>query len=154
MLITLLTHEDCAQAAKLHQVAFYKGWTKKDFEDFLEDRNVSGLKTKESENLYGYILWREIKDEAEILTLVISPPYQRRGMGNHLLNALCERLKEKSIAKLFLEVAEDNKIAQDFYIKNGFIFLGTRSNYYKRPKNQCVDALNFYKVIEDRGMVN
>lgn len=184
MYITSLTVEDCVHAAELHQAAFYKGWEKKDFEDFLEDPLVFGLKIQKDELLSsldsssldyhaelvsasdkgshskfgmttkgettfcGYILWREIGLEAEILTFVVAPPFQRRGVGSLLLNAFFERLNEKGISKTFLEVAEDNNIAKSFYIKHGFTFLGTRLNYYKRPGNQFVDALNFIKVIE------
>lgn len=176
-----LSLKDCAHAAQLHQAAFYRGWTEKDFEDFLEDPLIFGLKIQQDElftsrysstqdcdpelvldptrknkfgmiaksekTFCGYILWREIENEAEILTMVISPPLQRKGIGNLLLIALFERLKEKGISKLFLEVAEDNNMAKSFYINNGFVFLGKRQHYYKRPENKFVDALNFVKVI-------
>src|SRR5437016_5284679 len=135
MYITSLTLKDCAEAAQLHQTAFYRGWTEKDFQEFLNDRLVCSYKIQKDGTLCGYILWREIDDEAEILTLVIAPSFQRRGLGNLLLKALFKHLKEIRIFKIFLEVAEDNTAAQSFYIRNGFILLGTRPKYYKRPAN-------------------
>jgi len=148
MYVTSLTLNNCAQATQLHRACFYKGWTEKDFQDFLRDPLVFGLKIQKEDTFCGYILWREIDHEAEILTLVIAPPFQRKGLGNHLLKALLTYLKEKKISKLFLEVAEDNKAAQSFYLRNGFTLLGTRPKYYKRPENKFVDALNFVRVIE------
>src|SRR4029079_2068858 len=106
-----------------------------------------GMTAKSEEILCGYILWREIEGEAEILTLVIAPFFQRRGLGNLLLAALFEQLIKKGMTKLFLEVAEDNKSAQSFYIKNGFSLLGIRPNYYKMSENKFVNALNFVKNI-------
>jgi len=146
--ITPLTSEDCAQAATLHQAAFFKGWTENDFQDFLKAPLVFGLKIEGTSHFYGFILWRKVDTEAEILTLVIAGSFQRRGMGRHLLDAMFKNLKEKGVSKLFLEVAVDNKNAQSFYIMKGFTFLGTRPNYYERPENKVVDALIFCKEIK------
>ena len=148
MHVTALTLKDCAKAAHLHRVCFYKGWTKKDFQDFLRNPLVFGLKIQKGDTFCGYILWREIDHEAEILTLVIAPPLQQKGLGNHLLKALFQYLKTKGMCNLFLEVAEDNETAQSFYLRNGITLLGKRPKYYKRPENKLVDALNFIKVIE------
>lgn len=147
MSIISLSLEDCPHLSKLHQAAFYQGWTEESFENFIKDPLVFGLKIQKDDALCGYLLWREIRDEAEILTLVISPHVQRQGLGNCLLIALIEKLRSKGITKLFLEVAEDNYNAQSFYIKNSFCCLGKRPNYYKRPFNEFVDALNFGREI-------
>lgn len=142
-----LTLEDCKNAAVLHQKAFYKGWTEKDFQTFLLDPLIHGLKIEEENTLYGYILWREVGTEAEILTLVVAPSHQKKGMGSLLLNALLKLLIVKGITDLFLEVAEDNHQAQSFYKKHGFVLLSKRPHYYARPENTFVDALNFLKKI-------
>lgn len=178
MLIAPLTIDECAQAAHFHQTTFYRGWTEKEFQDLLKDPLVCGFKAQEKKsfsklsttsqnyhaefvlasqgapkqvrdnNMCGYILCRIVKNEAEILTLVIAQPFQRKGIGSLLLQYLYEHLKAKGVSKLFLEVAEDDKGAQSFYVTNGFALLGQRPKYYKRPGNQFVDALNFVKVIE------
>lgn len=148
MHITPLSLKDCHQVAHLHQATFYRGWNKKDFEAFVKDLFVFGFKIEKEGIFCGYILWREVEGEAEILTLGIAPPFKRMGMGNMLLNALTERLKAQGISKLFLEVAEDNQEAKDFYMKNGFTSLGKRPNYYLRPGNKLVNALSFLKIIE------
>ena len=145
MYITPLTRNDCEQAALLHQAAFFKGWKEKDFQEFLGDPLVHGLKIEESHNLSGYILWREVDDEAEILTLVVASPHQRKGRGSLLLSALNEILPKKNIQKLFLEVAEDNIQAQAFYTKHHFLLLGKRPHYYPRQKGLPIPAFIFFK---------
>ena len=147
MHINSLTLEDCEEAARLHQNAFFKGWSKKDFQEFLQNSLTHGLKIEASNSIYGYILWREVEDEAEILTLVVVPAYQRTGIGSLLLKVLSEVIIKKGITKLFLEVAEDNTQAQLFYHKHNFILLSKRPNYYQREKSKFVAALNFFKIL-------
>ena len=147
MSVLPLTQEDCPQAALLHQQAFYKGWTKKDFKDFLDDPLIHGLKITENNALTSLILWREVGNEAEILTLIVDPPYQRQGQANLLLETLLAHLVLNNISQIFLEVAEDNEGALYFYKKNGFLFLNRRPDYYKREGNKRVTALNLMKKL-------
>jgi len=147
MLTSPLTLEDCYEAARLHQNAFFKGWGEKVFQEFLQNPLIHGLKVEENHKLNGYIVWREVGEEAEILTLVVNPAYQRTGIGSLLLMVLLDLLMKKGIAKLFLEVAEDNKKAQSFYIKHDFVLLCKRPNYYQRENNNLIPALNFFKTL-------
>lgn len=55
MRITPLTIEDCAPVAQLHQAMFLRGWNQKDFESFVKDPLIFGLKIKKDETLCGYI---------------------------------------------------------------------------------------------------
>jgi [ribosomal protein S18]-alanine N-acetyltransferase len=147
MHIIPLTLEDCGQAALLHQAAFFKGWSEKDFREFLKNPLVHGLKTEENHGFSGFILWREVEDEAEILTFVIVPSYQRKGRGSLLLTTLTEILMQKHIQNLFLEVAEDNDQAQVFYRKHNFVLLSKRLHYYPRQEGQLIPAFIFFKKL-------
>ncbi len=144
---TLLNLEDCQQAAHLHQAAFFKGWEEKDCQEFLENPLIYGLKTEENHELSGFILWREVGDEAEILTLVVAASYQRKGRGSLLLTALTEILMQKKIRNLFLEVAEDNEGAQAFYAKHTFHLLNTRPHYYPRQAGPLIPAFTLLKKL-------
>jgi len=142
-----MTPDDCCEAARLHARAFFKGWDAHAFQAFLADPLVHGLKVVQNDHLCGYILWRAIDAEAEILTLVVDPSSQRSGLGGRLLSALFTHLREKKIAELFLEVAEDNAPARFFYTKHGFIFLSKRPKYYPRENQPHAAALNFAKKL-------
>ena len=117
------------------------------FQEFLQDPLTCGLKIEENDIFTGYILWREIKDEAEILTLVVASSSRMRGHGGALLTTLFKILKDKGIHRLFIEVAEDNEAAIPFYIKYGFVFSGKRPYYYPREGSQHISALNFVKDL-------
>lgn len=111
MNISPLILKDSQEAAELHQKAFLKGWDSTVFEEFLINPLTFGMKIKEDQNLAGYILWRKIEDEAEILTLVVDPKRQRKRIGSALMTHLCATLKETGVARLFLEVAERSERA-------------------------------------------
>ncbi|OJW50590.1 MAG: hypothetical protein BGO67_05815 [Alphaproteobacteria bacterium 41-28] len=147
MRVLPLTLEDCGQAARLHQAAFFKGWKEKDFQEFLKNPLIYGLKTEENHDLSGFILWREVEDEAEILTLVVAPFHQRKGRGSFLLTSLFEILIKKRIQNLFLEVAEDNHQAQGFYRKHDFSLQSKRPGYYPREGGKLIPAFIFFRKL-------
>lgn len=147
MLITPLIKNDCSKAALLHQQSFYKGWTEKDFQDLIVDPLIYGLKIIKNDVLTSIILWREIENEAEILTLIVDPTYQNQGQASLLLKTLMTQLVHKNISQIFLEVAEDNEGAYYFYKKYGFLLLNKRPQYYKREGNKCITALNLTKKL-------
>lgn len=147
MEVSSLTLHDSRHAAFLHHQAFLKGWDQNTFLNFLKDPLIFGLKIQNNKNFLGYILWREVAGEAEILTLVIAESDRRKGLASKLMTHLCRHLQGKNIHTLFLEVAEDNLKAISFYQKHGFNFLGKRPHYYPRKVNLSVSALNFSKKI-------
>ena len=145
--VTALTPLDCVNAAQLHQQSFFKGWERAVFHEFLRTPLTFGLKIEDDGALVAYLMWREILDEAEILTLVVAPSSRQKGHGSTLLTTLFKILKDKGITQLFIEVAEDNEAAISFYTNHGFIFMGKRPHYYLREGNIYISALNFFKDI-------
>ena|SRR3990167_9382571 len=147
MNIIPLLSKDCKKAAHLHQNAFERGWEESSFRELLQVPRIAGIKAQEKKKFLGYILWREIIDEAEIITFVVDSEHQQKGIGAYLLQNLCVFLKDKGIVRLFLEVAEDNTKALAFYQKRGFIFLSKRPRYYSRKGKEDVAALNLSKEL-------
>jgi len=142
-----LSSKVCKAAASLHQEAFSPGWRENDFRSFLEDPLIHGVTYEKNHHLLGYILWREVLDEAEILTLVVSPLSRRKGIGRALLTHLMEELPRKGIYRLFLEVAEDNPAGIQLYTQHNFVLLGKRPHYYPRKSGKTIPALTFVKDL-------
>jgi [ribosomal protein S18]-alanine N-acetyltransferase len=78
----------------------------------------------------GFAMMRSAADEAELLSIAVSPTERQRGIGQKLMNRLCKQARHGGATTLFLEVASDNQAACRFYEKNGFSRLGLRKNYY------------------------
>jgi ribosomal-protein-alanine N-acetyltransferase len=83
----------------------------------------------------GFILARDLGDEAEILSLGVLPQWRRHGMGRALLAAVIAQAEARRIGSLVLEVATDNDAARRLYGGTGFIQVGRRPRYYRRTQN-------------------
>lgn len=88
----------------------------------------------------GFLLARAAADEAEVLTLAVSPAFRRRGLGGGLLAGLAGRLAALGCRRLFLEVAADNAAARALYGRAGFTEVGRRAGYYQPPGDETTAA--------------
>lgn len=89
-------------------------------------------------NIIGFAFVRACLDEGEILTVLVAHPYQRRGYGAQMMQALIDKAHDRNIHTLFLEVDEINFAARELYERFGFSILSRRENYYKVGHNALV----------------
>jgi ribosomal-protein-alanine N-acetyltransferase len=115
----------------LHRTSFAAPWTAEEFALLLEQPGVAGWMWHAPSPL-GFILVRAAADEAEILTLAVTPGYRRAGIATALLDQAVRTLRAGGTARLFLEVAADNAAALALYGKSGFERSGLRPAYYAR----------------------
>ena len=88
----------------------------------------------------GFILVRDLGNECEILSLGVAPRWRRLGIAQDLLRAAINETRARSRLSLVLEVATDNDAASALYAGFGFVAVGRRARYYKRPDGRA-DAL-------------
>ena len=105
-----------------------------------QDQLQSTLADDLNSYLGGYLLATIIDDEAEILSIGVTPDRQRQGVGKRLLQRFFDYGASRNMAKALLEVAEDNVAALELYHDFGFAEFGLRKNYYKQG-NQKIDAI-------------
>ena len=123
--------------AKLHQTCFpHKPWGADDFADLQK----SGCEIIASQN--GFIVWRAILDEAEIITIGVHPDARRSGIAAAMLGIMAADLKKRGVKHIFLEVAADNVAARVLYEQDGFVQIGVRPKYY-----DGIDAIMMRKDI-------
>lgn len=109
----------------LHRACFpSKPWTAQDFADLKK----SGCDIIASQN--GFIVYRAVADEAEIITIGVHPDARRAGIASAMLVVAEQDLRARGIKKLFLEVAENNDPARKLYERAGFHQIGIRPKYY------------------------
>lgn len=133
--------EDADAAARVHAAAFDAPWSSAELADLLADPAVAGLGWIAQAGLEGFILLRVAADEAEILTLAVSPGARRRGAGAGLLEAALDAVRSRGAARAFLEVAADNAAGLGLYRRAGFVAVGERKGYYARGDGARVDAV-------------
>ena len=125
------------ELAELHAKCFpHKPWGVADFADLQK----SGCEIIASQN--GFIVYRAVADEAEIITIGVAPDARRTGIAAALLGIIEGDLKKRGVKHIFLEVAADNAPARSLYQGNGYTEIGIRPKYY-----DGVDAIMMKKDI-------
>ena len=124
------------------------GWNTKNIESqFSKDNNYS-LGYFQDNNLVGVLIGDTIKNDKvydlELHILFVSKDERRKKIGTKLLNYI--ETNNLNFSKIFIEVAEDNVEAINFYQKNNFVFLNFRHNYY-RYNDKNIHAKCFIKKI-------
>lgn len=123
--------------ANLHKKCFpHKPWSADDFADLKK----SGCEIIASQN--GFIVWRAVADEAELITIGVAPDARRTGIAAAMIGIMEGELKKNGIKSVFLEVAENNAPARKLYEQNGYVQIGVRPKYY-----DGVDAIMMKKDL-------
>ena len=111
--------------AHLHALCFPdRPWSESDFADLKK----SGCEIVASDN--GFIVWRTVGDEAEIISIGVTPEKRRQGIAETMIFLMEQELKKLSVVNVFLEVSEVNVPAKKLYEKMGFKMAGKRPKYY------------------------
>lgn len=123
--------------ADLHKLCFpNKPWSADDFADLKK----SGCDVMASE--HGFVVWRVVADEAEIITIGVHPDARRGGIADAMLTLVESDVKKRGGKKIFLEVAENNVPARALYEHNGYVQVGVRPKYY-----DGTDAILMEKIL-------
>jgi ribosomal-protein-alanine N-acetyltransferase len=126
-----------AVLADLHNASFPPGerWNATAFASLLEMPGVFGFLAvsgaAEEAVPCGMVLARVAADEAEILTIAVTPSARRLGYGRRLLTAACLAAARAGARMMFLEVSAANDAARELYARGGFICVGRREGYYR-----------------------
>ena len=116
---------DFAALASLHATSFPESWSASAIRELFAGSGVFAYHLPD-----GFILARAVGDEAEILTLAVTPRARRRGFGRLLIRAAAHHAQKRGVHSLFLEVSADNIAAHTLYQGQGFIAVGRRKAYY------------------------
>lgn len=120
--------------AALHEEAFQGGevWNEAAFASLLSIPGTEALVVTLEGQPAGFILTRTLLDETEILTLAVSPRFQRRGLGRQLIEKIFPK------GQIFLEVSVSNSAARRLYEACGFARAGVRRGYYQDGSDAIV----------------
>ena len=125
------------ELSNLHKKCFpNKPWSADDFRDLKQ----SGCEIIMSQN--GFIVYRIVLDEAEIITIGVNPEFRRNGIASAMIGIIEKIIKNQGVKKIFLEVAATNTPGQKLYENCGFSRVGLRPKYY-----DGIDAILMSKDI-------
>jgi ribosomal-protein-alanine N-acetyltransferase len=135
------TPRDSRQLAQLHGASFHRGWGEGEFEQMLREQNTLVHRLKLRGHLVGFAASRIAADEAEILSIAVSPNHRGRGLSRDLLLTHLGHLAGRGVSTVFLEVEENNQPARRLYDRTGFTVAGRRERYYKEANGVELNAL-------------
>ena len=95
----------------------------------------------------GFFLAQVLFAEGELLSFGVVPASRRRGYGRRLLAEGLAVAQRQGAERIQLEVAENNRRAQNFYNSAGFSLVGRRPGYYRLGNGKAVDALVLQKPL-------
>jgi [ribosomal protein S18]-alanine N-acetyltransferase len=97
--------------------------------------------SEEAGRIRGYAGLRspEGSADADVQTIALAADARGRGRGRALLRALLAQAVSRRAREVFLDVRDDNTVAQALYASEGFVPIGRRPNYY--PSDGGVDAI-------------
>jgi ribosomal-protein-alanine N-acetyltransferase len=132
------------ELSRLHALLFEASWTASSFGELLADPGSVAFLARVGHppETAGFIVGRVAADEAEILTLGVCPPWQRRGIGRKLVEAFCRAATKAEAQQAYLEVAAGNDAAIALYGQLGFREVGRRKGYYQPAGAGSEDAIN------------
>ncbi len=93
----------------------------------------------------GFLVWRRLGNEAEILTLGVAPEARRQGLAQLLLHHLEVTAVEDGLQRLLLDVSATNGPALALYSSHGYRECARRVHYYRDGS----DALVLEKPLGD-----
>ncbi|GJD29419.1 Mycothiol acetyltransferase [Methylobacterium adhaesivum] len=127
--------------ARLHATAFARPWDAHEFERMLCERSTEAHALWKGGAIQGFVLSRRVADEAEILTVVLSPSLRGNGLSRQLVADHLAHLTLSGVRRVHLEVDEGNTPALKLYARHGFRQVGERTGYYARADGSRATAL-------------
>ena len=135
-----------------HEYSYFNkiGWNLNNIESQFNKVNNYSLGYFKDNNLVGVLIGDTIENDKEydleLHILFVSKHQRRKKIATKLLNYI--ETNNLNFSKIFIEVAEDNVEAINFYQKNNFVFLNFRHNYY-RYNDKNIHAKCFIKNINN-----
>ena len=132
-----MTEDRVSSVAELEKICFPDPWSENSVRGELQNPLSLWLCAVCEGRVIGYVGSQTAAGESDIMNVAVHPDFRRLGVGEALITALCEKLKEQDISALLLEVRLSNLPAEKLYEKLGFQTVGIRPNYYFHPREDA-----------------
>lgn len=116
---------------KIEEKSFNNPWNARMFLESAANKTAIFKVLLKNKIVLGYYILSVVIDEAELVTIAVSPHFRRQNLGRFMFS---DMLKEAESAKskfISLETRKSNTPALNLYKSFGFKETGLRKNYYK-----------------------
>ena len=139
MEIRRMTLDDIPDVIELDTLSFSLPWPERSFRFELIENPASRCWVAELDGrVVGMIVAWMLVEEAHIATIATHPTYRRQGVAKKLLTYALRYMSKEGAITSFLEVRENNIVAQEMYRKFGYEEVGRRRHYYKDTNEDAI----------------
>jgi ribosomal-protein-alanine N-acetyltransferase len=128
------------EVSTIEQACFSDPWSEASFRQAVDNPAVFFRVATEGAGgaVVGYVVAWFAAGEGEIANVAVAPSARRRGIGGILLDAVIAGASERGAEALYLDVRESNVRARSLYDARGFVEVGRRRRYYRRPAEDAI----------------
>ena len=138
--ILKMTPNDVPRILEIQLACGLEGWSAEDYGSEIYRTDSFNVTATMSGETVGYLIGRLIQAEwcGELYNIGVDPRFRRNKIGNALLEEFVDFCASENMKKIYLEVRESNKTAIQFYLKNNFVVLSKRKNFYTNPTEDAI----------------
>jgi [ribosomal protein S18]-alanine N-acetyltransferase len=128
------------EVAAIERACFSDPWSEASFHEAIDSPSVFFLVAEEGAGgrVVGYVVAWFAGGEGEIANVAVAPAARARGIGGVLLDAAITAAADHRAEALYLDVRESNARARALYDSRGFVEVGRRRRYYRRPAEDAI----------------
>ena len=143
------TLADVPAIVAIERAVFSDPWSPRSFREVIGTPSVyCACARRDDGTIAGYVVAWFVADEGEIANLAVVPDAWGSGIGRALLDASLSEAAARKIGAVYLEVRDSNARARALYGSRGFVEVGRRRSYYRRPVE---DAIVLRRSMPDDG---
>ncbi|MDR3196015.1 MAG: ribosomal protein S18-alanine N-acetyltransferase [Endomicrobium sp.] len=116
---------------KIERESFIDTWNIEMFLGSAQNKTVIFKVLLKNKIALGYYILSTVVDEAEIISIAVSPKFRRQNLGKFMMADILKEVLQKKSKFIFLEARKSNTPALNLYKSFGFKEIGLRKNYYK-----------------------
>lgn len=136
--IRRMSPDDLEAVLAIERAAFSTPWSWTSFRNLLARVDADLWVAVAEGEVVGYAVVWYAASECELGNLAVAPSRRSRGIGRALLEWTLRKSSERGTERVYLEVRLSNGVAQELYQSRGFVQVGLRRRYYRKPTEDAV----------------
>ena len=140
-----LQRSDVSAMLEVEQLAHPYPWSEALLASCFGERYLTyGLYSHSS--LVGFYIAELLLDESTLHNICLRPECRGQGWGHSLLDHYLALTQEQGCQQWWLEVRYSNQVAQQLYLRAGYLQVGVRKGYYQ-TQSGSEDALMMLRTL-------
>ena len=133
-----MTADDVAALVKIENICFTDPWSENMVADLVDSSWDEVRVLENGETVAGYINYRFIAGEGELMRIAVLPELRGHGLSRKLMDFMTEDAAKNGVPDITLEVRAGNASAIGLYKSYGFKEEAVRKGYYHNPTEDAL----------------